>query len=52
LSQKYLDACDALIRLGTTSNLQSDTVYYYLIYTTDQSGNVSVTWPASFHTNN
>jgi peptidoglycan hydrolase-like protein with peptidoglycan-binding domain len=36
----------------TLSNLQSDTVYYYLIYTTDQSGNVSVTWPASFHMNN
>ncbi len=32
-------------------NLQSNTTYYYMIYTTDQSGNVSVTWPAMFHTN-
>lgn len=32
--------------------LQSDTTYYYLIYTTDEQGNVSVTWPASFQTLN
>src|SRR3989339_860825 len=32
--------------------LQSDTIYYYLIYTTDQDGNVSVTWPSSFRTTN
>lgn len=31
--------------------LQSNTVYYYLIYSTDQFGNVSVTWPATFKTN-
>jgi peptidoglycan hydrolase-like protein with peptidoglycan-binding domain len=34
------------------SNLQANTTYYYLIYTTDQSGNVSVTWPSTFHTIN
>ncbi|MCF7865011.1 MAG: peptidoglycan-binding protein [Candidatus Pacebacteria bacterium] len=32
-------------------NLASNTNYFYMIYTTDQSGNVSVTWPAVFHTN-
>lgn len=36
----------------TLQNLQANTTYYYLVYTTDQSGNVSVTWPSSFHTNN
>lgn len=34
------------------TNLQADTNYYYLIYTTNQMGNVSVTWPATFHTTN
>lgn len=34
------------------TNLQSNTTYYYLIYTTDQQGNVSVTWPTSFRTTN
>jgi peptidoglycan hydrolase-like protein with peptidoglycan-binding domain len=34
------------------SNLQANTVYYYLIYTTDQNGNVSVTWPKTFQTTN
>ncbi len=34
------------------SGLQSNTTYYYLIYSTDQQGNVSVTWPASFRTTN
>lgn len=33
-------------------NLQPNTTYYYMIYSTDQSGNVSVTWPSTFHTNN
>ncbi len=36
----------------SVQNLQPNTVYYYLIYTTDQSGNVSVTWPATFQTSN
>jgi peptidoglycan hydrolase-like protein with peptidoglycan-binding domain len=34
------------------SNLQSNTTYYYMIYTTDQSGNVSVTSPSTFRTTN
>jgi peptidoglycan hydrolase-like protein with peptidoglycan-binding domain len=34
----------------TINNLRSDTVYYYLIYVTDQSGNVSVVLPATFRT--
>lgn len=33
-------------------NLQTNTVYYYMVYTTDQSGNVSVTWPSTFQTTN
>jgi len=33
------------------SGLQANTIYYYLIYVTDRSGNVSVTWPTSFRTN-
>ncbi len=33
-------------------NLQPNTTYYYLVYTTDQDGNVSVTWPSTFHTSN
>jgi peptidoglycan hydrolase-like protein with peptidoglycan-binding domain len=36
----------------TLSGLQANTTYYYLIYSTDQQGNVSVTWPATFRTNN
>jgi len=34
------------------SGLQQNTVYYYMIYTTDTDGNVSVTWPSYFQTNN
>ncbi len=34
------------------SGLQTNTVYYYMVYTTDQSGNVSVTWPSTFQTTN
>jgi peptidoglycan hydrolase-like protein with peptidoglycan-binding domain len=34
------------------NNLQSNTTYYYMIYTTDQSGNVSVTSPSTFRTTN
>lgn len=35
----------------TIPNLASNTTYFYMIYTTDQDGNVSVTWPSSFRTN-
>ncbi len=34
------------------SSLQAGTTYYYLVYTTGQNGNVSVTWPATFMTAN
>lgn len=34
------------------AGLQSNTVYYYSIYTRDRTGNVSVTWPSTFRTNN
>ncbi len=33
-------------------NLQTNTTYYYMVYTTDQQGNVSVSWPATFQTTN
>ncbi len=33
-------------------NLQANTTYFYLVYVTDQAGNVSVTWPATFRTAN
>lgn len=32
------------------SGLTANTIYYYLVYTTDMDGNVSVTWPAIFQT--
>jgi peptidoglycan hydrolase-like protein with peptidoglycan-binding domain len=32
--------------------LSPNTTYYYMIYTTDQDGNVSVTWPSTFRTTN
>ncbi len=34
------------------SNLQANTTYHYLVYATDQAGNVSVTVPATFRTSN
>lgn len=34
----------------SVQNLSSNTVYYYLIYTTDENGNVSMTWPSTFQT--
>jgi len=34
------------------SGLATNTTYYYLVYTTNQNGNVSVTWPSSFRTTN
>lgn len=36
----------------TIPNLASNTTYYYMIHTTDQDGNVSVTWPTTFQTSN
>ncbi len=34
------------------SGLAANTTYYYLVYTTDQAGNVSITWPSTFQTSN
>jgi peptidoglycan hydrolase-like protein with peptidoglycan-binding domain len=34
------------------ANLQANTTYYYMIYTTNQSGDVSVTVPTTFQTTN
>ena len=33
------------------SGLQANTTYYYMVYTTDASGNVTVSSPTFFHTN-
>ncbi len=35
---------------ATLSGLAADTLYYYMIYNSDTSGNESVTWPTSFRT--
>lgn len=35
----------------TIPNLMSNTLYYYMVDSTDNVGNVNVTWPATFHTN-
>lgn len=32
------------------TGLQSNTTYYYMIYTKDASGNVTVSWPGTFRT--
>ncbi len=34
------------------AGLQAGTTYYYLVYTTDASGNVTITWPSTFQTKN
>ena len=35
----------------TLSNLEPNTTYYYTVESIDASGNVSLTWPATFQTN-
>lgn len=45
---------DNMMHTNQTVNLQglqSNTVYYYAIYTTDSRGNVTITWPSTFRTN-
>lgn len=39
------------VHTANLTGLQSNTTYNYLVYVRDASGNVSVTWPATFHTN-
>lgn len=36
----------------TLENLSADTTYYYSVQVTDASGNVSVSWPTTFRTDN
>lgn len=36
----------------TLQNLETNTTYYYMVHTTDLSGNVSVTLPSTFRTTN
>lgn len=36
----------------SVQGLSANTTYYYMIYTTDQAGNVSVSWPSTFQTTN
>ncbi|MEK7133997.1 MAG: peptidoglycan-binding protein [Patescibacteria group bacterium] len=46
---------DTLLRTSQSvsiAGLQPNTTYYYVIYTRDGSGNVQVTWPATFRTTN
>jgi hypothetical protein len=38
------------VHQATIGSLQSNTTYYYVLYTRDASGNVTVTWPSTFHT--
>jgi peptidoglycan hydrolase-like protein with peptidoglycan-binding domain len=33
------------------TNLNPNTTYYYVVYVRDSSGNESITWPSTFHTN-
>lgn len=35
----------------TVSNLQSNTIYYYLVRGVDSNGNMTMIWPSSFRTN-
>ncbi len=49
----YVTMSDANFKTSrdvTLSNLMSNTTYYYMIYTKDANGNVSVSWPTTFRT--
>jgi len=46
---------DTLPRMSqsvSVSGLQPNTMYYYVIYARDGSGNVQITWPSTFRTTN
>lgn len=46
---------DAVLRTSQSmgfANLQSDSTYYYMIHVVDANGNVSVSWPSTFRTDN
>ena len=36
---------------GVITSLLPNTTYYYVLYVRDGSGNESITWPSTFHTN-
>ena len=36
---------------GMITSLSPNTTYYYVLYVRDGSGNESITWPSTFHTN-
>lgn len=36
----------------TIQDLEPDTLYHYLVHATDSNGNVSITWPSTFRTEN
>lgn len=39
------------VHSATLIGLQSNTVYYYVVYVRDGSGNENITWPSTFQTN-
>lgn len=49
--QSVAESAATLSHSVTLNNLQPNTVYYYAIHTTDASGNVQITWPTVFRTN-
>ncbi len=49
--QSVGESAATLSHTVTLNNLQANTVYYYAIHTTDASGNVQITWPTVFRTN-
>jgi peptidoglycan hydrolase-like protein with peptidoglycan-binding domain len=51
-SQAMTDTTARTAHSVTLSNLTANTVYHYMVHTTDASGLVSVTWPKTFQTTN
>ncbi len=39
------------VHSATVTSLTPNTTYYYVVYVRDGSGNESITWPSTFHTN-
>jgi len=39
------------VHSASISGLQPNTTYHYVVYVKDGSGNESITWPSTFHTN-
>ncbi len=49
-SKAMLDESFRTAHSVSISNLKANTTYHYLIHTTDQTGNVSISWPSTFKT--